>query len=164
MSLIQDKGTSYEIGNILRFAVPETTSFCDFFFCSWLWFVRIILTIFSIKFLFCIETVSRLVCAKTILTKWHLDINSLGRRKETWQVTQHFLQTFIKTLKTLCWRKLEPPLCLPFLIKGGTNGAWSACAQIFARWRLCIGAVYHHVDGKLLLSSKSGNLLLVLKN
>ena len=45
-------------------------------------------------------------------------------------------------------RKLEPPLCLPFLIKGLTNRVWFACAQIFAeypcvdelesRLRLCI--------------------------
>ena len=74
-------------------------------------------------------------------------------------------------------RKLEPPLCLPFLIKGLTNRVWFACAQIFAeypcvdklesRLRLCIfftGAIYRHVHGKLLSSSKSGKLLLVLKN
>ena len=76
------KGTSHKIGNITHFTVPERARFWDFFGCLWLWFVRIILSVFFVKFLFCRETVSRLGWSKTILTKWRLNINSSGRRNK----------------------------------------------------------------------------------
>ena len=76
------KGTSHKIGYVTHFTVPERARFLDVFGCSWLWFVRIILSVFFVKFLFFRETVSCLVCSKTILTKWRLNINSSGRRKK----------------------------------------------------------------------------------
>ena len=104
------KETSRKIGYVTRFTVPERARFWDFFGCSWLSFVRIILSSFFVKFLFCRETVSRLVCSKTILTKWRLNINSSGRRKKR----DRWLNIFIETLKTLCWGNWNRPYVYPF--------------------------------------------------